>query len=102
MSHAAPTGQKSGTLISQIHGTDKVTHTDTISCCHCGRVWIWEPGSGRRRGFCLRCNAFHCGSVQCCECRPVEQLLENIEQGRPKGFTRIIVAASSYTPIPKG
>lgn len=100
--HVAPADQKSGTWIHADKETDQVIQTDTVSCCHCGRVWMWVPGSGRRRGFCQCCNQFTCGSTACDKCVPVEQLLENIEQGKPLDHRPTIVAASSNTPIPRG
>lgn len=67
-------------------GSDKpLLEVATIMCCHCGRHWVPRPGSGTVRGFCSRCNAFFCGP-DCMECIPVEQLLENIEAGRPLDF----------------
>lgn len=55
---------------------------DTVQCCHCGRHWVYTPGSGRKRGFCLKCHAITCGSQKCDSCIPIEQQLENREQGR--------------------
>jgi hypothetical protein len=49
---------------------------DTLQCCHCGGHWIVEPGSGRRRGFCLKCNAVHCGGPNCWVCRPHQRLID--------------------------
>lgn len=43
---------------------------DTLQCVHCGMHWIVKPGSGRRRGWCLRCNGPHCGGEKCWECVP--------------------------------
>lgn len=55
---------------------------DTVQCCHCQRHWVYVPGSGRKRGFCLKCNGITCGEPACDACVPVEQRLENIEAGR--------------------
>lgn len=92
--HSAPTGQRSGIIVSTPYEGGVVVQSDTISCCHCGCVYQWKPGSGKRRGFCLRCNGFTCGTPRCDACIPVEQLLENIEAGRSLDFRRIIAATS--------
>jgi len=63
---------------------------DTVQCCHCGRHWVWVPGSGRKRGFCTQCNGITCGSAQCDKCVPIEQQLENIEKDRDVLFRPII------------
>lgn len=53
---------------------------DTMMCVHCQKHWIIEPGSGMKRGFCLRCNGVTCGK-QACEtvCIPFEKALEMTE-----------------------
>lgn len=79
----APGFGRSGILISTPIDGGPVVVTDTVSCCHCGRVWLWRPGSGRRRGYCMRCHGITCGSALCDACAPQEQQLENAESGRP-------------------
>jgi hypothetical protein len=59
-----------------------VIETATLQCCHCGGHFPVQPGSGKIRGFCRRCMAPVCGPG-CAACVPTEQLLENIEHGRP-------------------
>ena len=34
-------------------------------CCHCQHVWVYRPGSGIRRGWCLKHDAFVCGRDEC-------------------------------------
>ena len=65
---------------------DRLVNKDTLQCVHCGGHWEVNPGSGKLRGFCLRCNGPFCGPG-CANCVPTEQLLENMEQGRPHDFT---------------
>jgi len=55
---------------------------DCVQCVHCGTHFPIAPGSGKIRGFCGRCNGPVCGP-RCAECVPIEQWLENREQGRP-------------------
>jgi len=45
---------------------------DTLQCVHCDRHWRVVPGSGRRRGWCMKCNGPHCGAEKCWTCRPAE------------------------------
>jgi hypothetical protein len=56
--------------------------TAVFACCHCGRIWREQKGSGKRRGFCLLCSARTCGDAACDECVPLEVQLSNIEAGR--------------------
>jgi hypothetical protein len=37
---------------------------DTLQCVHCGKHWMVVKGSGRTRGFCMKCNGVHCGGQQ--------------------------------------
>src|SRR5262249_2008331 len=36
-------------------------------CVHCQFMWEYRPGSGIRRGFCLRCNGWLCGREVCAQ-----------------------------------
>lgn len=71
--------------------SDKKINLPTMQCRHCGRHWVYEKGSGRRRGFCMMCNGITCGRKECDPCRPAEQWLENVEGGMPETHRRIIV-----------
>lgn len=53
---------------------------DTVQCCHCGRHYAVKPGSGKTRGFCMKCMAPTCGSERCDTCIPQEKMLEEIER----------------------
>lgn len=57
---------------------------DTLSCCHCGTMWVVAPGSGITRGYCVPCMKYTCGNPACDPCVPYERRLENIEAGRPE------------------
>jgi hypothetical protein len=52
-----------------------------LQCVHCQGLWEVKPGSGKRRGFCLRCNAPTCGRAGCDRCKPWEMACE-IQEGR--------------------
>ncbi len=55
---------------------------DHLQCCHCQRVWVVEPGSGKKRGFCSKCNQVTCGAMECETCIPFEKKLELYEKGK--------------------
>ena len=55
-----------------------VLEIDTLACVHCGGHWQVNPGSGKIRGYCARCNGPVCGP-QCAECIPKERVLEMLE-----------------------
>jgi hypothetical protein len=82
-----------GILISTPLDGGRVITCDTVMCVHCNRHWVWQPGSGRKRGRCLRCNGWTCGRPACDPCVPHEQRLDNAEQGQPADHRRILVAS---------
>jgi hypothetical protein len=54
---------------------------DTMTCKHCGHTWIPVKGSGKVRGWCMKCNGPTCGHPACDECKPFEQQLTEYEKG---------------------
>lgn len=79
-----------GLIIVSDPGADKpILEIGTVQCVHCGCHYPVRPGSGKIRGFCMRCNGPICGPG-CAECVPTEQMLENIEKGRPLNYRPII------------
>jgi len=58
-----------------------IAEGQTLTCAHCGRVWLVKPGSGIKRGWCFRCGGPTCGSKECSErCVPFERQLEIAER----------------------
>lgn len=57
---------------------------DTLQCAHCGGHFEVKPGSGKRRGWCLKCSAPLCGQAGCMVCVPMERMLERIEAAARK------------------
>ena len=55
---------------------------DTFQCRHCNRAVVVEPGSGKRRGWCLKCAGPTCGSRGCETCVPFLKRLERAESKR--------------------
>jgi hypothetical protein len=69
----------------------RVTRGETWMCVHCNAHHDVCPGSGKLRGVCTRCNGYVCPT--CADaCVPLEQLLENLEAGRPADFRPTVVA----------
>lgn len=67
-------------LLTAPGDNDHVEEGETLSCAHCQYTWTVRPGSGSKRGFCLRCNAPVCGKRDCLErCEPWEAKIEAIE-----------------------
>lgn len=60
---------------------DGIEVAHTLQCCHCGGHYVSVKGSGKRRGFCMKCMGVTCGSVKCDNCIPTEKMLDNIEKG---------------------
>ena len=76
-----------GTLIGTMPEHDYVKETETVMCCHCGAHWLWEraviEAVGGELGFCSRCNGITCPRQSCQACVPTDQMLKNMEDGRP-------------------
>ena len=51
-----------------------VEEHDTLQCCHCGAHWVVSPGSGRRRGWCMKCGDVTCGEQRCDQCTPYKRV----------------------------
>lgn len=47
----------------------------TTQCPHCSAHFVMVRGSGRKRGYCLNCNAVTCGAPACDVCVPVDERL---------------------------
>ncbi len=59
----------------------------SASCCHCGFNWWVIPGSGRKRGWCMKCMHLTCGKKECMECVPRQDQL-NLMAGDKKAIQR--------------
>lgn len=57
----------------------EVAHT--IQCGHCGCHFISIRGSGKIRGFCMKCMKTTCGKIKCDVCIPYEYKLDKIDGG---------------------
>ncbi len=71
--------------MKKVHGhiiVDGQVVADTVQCCHCGNHWIPTPGSGKVRGYCVKCDALTCGAEECDPCQPFEHKLELFEKGK--------------------
>lgn len=61
---------------------DVASEIPMLQCVHCGSHFPRQPGSGKVRGWCVRCHGPICGPG-CAACVPYEQQIENIEAGLP-------------------
>lgn len=58
-------------------GPDGTVEQFTLKCVHCGYNWHVEPGSGKKRGWCMKCKGPICGAEWCCkECVPNDAQLD--------------------------
>lgn len=70
-----------GVIIITDPALNREIHMDAMSCVHCQELWVVVPGSGKTRGFCLKCMGPICGE-KCAECTgPWEKRMERIEAG---------------------
>ncbi len=61
-----------GYLIITEDGVTSAEH-DTLLCPHCQGIIVIQPGSGKRRDYCLKCKAVTCGKKECRACLTFEQ-----------------------------
>lgn len=45
--------------------SDEKCFAETRQCVHCQYTWIYIPGSGAKRGICLKCYGLLCGRPEC-------------------------------------
>lgn len=76
--------QAHGHVVQQDPLTGNTYERETRQCSHCGRHWIFEPGSGKKRGYCYACNGLTCGADECNPCYPYEQRIEDMEKPSKK------------------
>jgi len=76
------TAAKPAGVVVTATASGRVVEADTLQCVHCGMHWIVEPGSGRRRGWCTKCNGPLCHSKELCTvmCYPLEKRLDDVEK----------------------
>lgn len=61
-------------------GPDGNVAGETLQCRHCQAHWVIQRGSGKQRGFCLKCMGPTCGAPACeSECVPWEKMMERME-----------------------
>lgn len=61
-------------------GPDGNVAGETLMCRHCQAHWVVQMGSGKQRGFCLKCMGPTCGASACeTECIPWEKMIERSE-----------------------
>lgn len=62
-------------------GADRKGEFDTRTCCHCNTVVILNPMRTRSRGYCAKCDAYHCDSPACgLECRNFDKMLDYVQR----------------------
>ena len=74
------TARKAHGYVTIISPEEPTQEFDTIRCVHCGGHFRVIPGSGTKRGFCLRCGGATCGKKQCNTCLPFEKWLDKVEK----------------------
>ena len=58
---------------------------ETRQCVHCQYLWEYAPGSGVRRGWCLKHNGFICARPECF--KEQERMIANYFQATGKVFS---------------
>lgn len=72
-----PKWKGSGGYIEIVRPEGPPIARDTMQCQHCMRHWVVNPGSGRHRGWCVKCGGPLCGAEKCMtECVPFMKKVE--------------------------
>ena len=79
--HTARHADGAAIVVDPTLNSGREVHVDTKMCCHCGNHFPYKKGSGRIRGFCMRCMKMTCGSPRCDECFPIEERMDYYEAG---------------------
>lgn len=58
----------------------KKLHAATLTCCHCGGVYLKNPDRVRDRGHCQKCDAYTCDGCMGKPCTPHLKTLDQVEQ----------------------
>lgn len=58
-------GHKASAYSVRYDGDGKKIEEEHRQCAHCQYTWVYVPGSGKQRGFCLKCMAVLCGKPEC-------------------------------------
>lgn len=66
----------------EVVGERSTVKYDSYLCCHCQKICTVVPGSGKKRGFCMKCMKPTCGGPNCHRCVPFEKRLEEMESKR--------------------
>jgi hypothetical protein len=69
--HKATARKPAGYIRIDVPDGKPIEH-DTLQCVHCEAHWVVQPGSGRRRGWCTKCNGPVCGQHNCWSCLPAD------------------------------
>lgn len=56
---------KAAGLITILDGHGGKKEQEFLMCVHCQFMWVPVKGSGRKRGFCLKCNGVTCNTEAC-------------------------------------
>ena len=95
--------RQAGVIIVSDPGSDVIEEIATLQCVHCGMHFTIGHAPKKVRGMCLRCNGPICGPKCAGKCVPVEQMLENMEAGRPLDHypTTVSYCGIGFEPQPE-
>lgn len=76
-----------GTIIINDPDLPSETQSSTMQCCHCGKHWDVQVGSGKKRGWCTKCSGPTCGHPICMKyCYPQEKQHDDRESKNMKDY----------------
>lgn len=75
-------------------GADRKAELPTLTCCHCGAIVVLNPLRTRARGYCPKCDAYHCDTPACgLECRNFEKMLDFVQDANARAEDRGLIVS---------
>lgn len=78
-------------------GNGAMMEMPTVTCSHCQKVLIVNPGRTRERGYCPKCDHYVCDECETARvasggnCRTFKQLMDEVEEASLKGKSPLIL-----------
>lgn len=78
-------------------GNGVMMEVPTLTCSHCQKVLIVNPGRTRDRGYCPKCDHYVCDECEAArvvsggDCRTFKQLMDEVQEASVKGKSTLIL-----------
>lgn len=75
-------GNRASSYFTTFDSNGRKIEGEMRQCAHCQFSWIYQSGSGRKRGFCYHCQGLTCGRKVCqASCAPFWDIAQEMGKG---------------------